>query len=153
MNRAIAGVFLLFFAGACLSAHAQQHFSDTLQPKSDSAAAITRTIKVFTDSVYAVYNQKKYTGAKVQMPSLYFDKFMDKYFSYVTTSKAGLPDGNSVSLQPARTQRPSRRICSTRIGIPSLMAVCRQITRITSPTCFPAMTLPAIPAFTRTSAC
>lgn len=94
--------FLVFFSSIFVfSANAQTHFADTLQPKTDSAAVIPQKLQAFTDSVYKVYAAKNPSGGKQLMPPVYFDKFMSKYFSYVTTTKAGLPDGNSVSLQPS----------------------------------------------------
>lgn len=101
---ALTGCICLLVQHYCLS---QVPVYDTLNPTTTSKAAIINHISHFNDSLlqdyYGINNQ--FINGTVEdgltvMPRSYFDKFIRKYFSYMATEKAGLPDGNSVSFTP-----------------------------------------------------
>jgi hypothetical protein len=98
MNRSILWISMTILS---ISAQAQKHSpNDLLQHKTDQVDTIHAVLKLYVDSLLDIYQRKVYTSGEQLMTREYFGKFMNKYFSYVTTTKAGLPDGNSVSLQP-----------------------------------------------------
>ena len=61
---------------------------------------IVDSIDASTDSLLGVYHSKVYKTGYQLMPSKYFDKFMNKYFSYLSFDKEEIPPGNSISLKP-----------------------------------------------------
>lgn len=83
---------------------------DTLNPTTNTQVHVIKDVAHFSDSLIAVYIKIEHdfngTTSKVTsdtfrvMPQQKFNKFIAKYFSYTVTTKAGLPDGNSVSITP-----------------------------------------------------
>jgi len=101
MNRFIVTATSLLLLHCSISLQAQKEIgNDTLQGKTNQSDTIAFVLRNYTDSLLRVYHQKRFTNGEQLMTKEYFDKFINKYFSYVVTTKAGLPDGNSVSLQP-----------------------------------------------------
>jgi len=69
-------------------------------PKTSEATKIPVVVGHYTDSLLTIYDSTRYSGGYMLMNKPHFDMFINKYFSYLSTTTVGLPNGNSISLQP-----------------------------------------------------
>jgi len=76
----------------------------SIPPKTSRADSIPKIVGRYTDSLLTYYdsvsNATQLPGGYVLFNKPHFDMFINKYFSYFSTSAVGLPNGNSISLQP-----------------------------------------------------
>lgn len=87
-------LFLLFFFGKTYTQN--QFFSiDTIE----SRVIVDSLDKTVNDKL-KVYRNDTFSSGSRLMPSEYFNKFIHKYFTYLSFDKVEIPPGNSISLKP-----------------------------------------------------
>jgi hypothetical protein len=89
----------MFFTGQKLLAQPGLTYR-SISSKTKEASKIPKVVGNYTDSLLTMYNSAQFSGGYVLMTKPHFDMFINKYFSYLSTSTVGLPNGNSISLQP-----------------------------------------------------
>jgi hypothetical protein len=105
----VISVSIIFYTGA-LSQNNFQIDSLSLRPcKEDKvypdfkfSDTILKMVNPYADSIVRNY-EKAISNRKdtfTLMPKPYFDIFFNRYFSYLSYNKIGLPDGNSATIQP-----------------------------------------------------